>query len=195
MTQTIILPKPDLHGKLSLEAALAKRRSVREYRPDPLQDKEIGQLLWAAQGITDPTGRRTAPSAGALLALELYVVTHAGMYQYEPQSHALVFHLDGDLRQKLSAAALDQECVLKAAAVFVITADYERLARKYGEERSQRYAYMEAGHAAQNLLLQAVALGLAAVPAGAFTDDQVKEVLQLPADQQPLYLIPVGYPK
>ncbi|OGO34635.1 MAG: hypothetical protein A2Z16_05870 [Chloroflexi bacterium RBG_16_54_18] len=141
------------------------------------------------------SGRRTAPSAGALLALEMYVVTHTGLYRYERQAHALSLHQSGDLRQQLSTAALDQICVLKAAAVFVITADFDRLFTKYGKERSRRYAYMEAGHAAQNLLLQAAALGLGAVPAGAFSDVQVKEVLELPADQQPLYLIPAGYRK
>jgi len=180
---------------MTLEEALATRRSVRVYRGDPLKDAEIGQLLWAAQGITDPSGRRTAPSAGNLKSLEIYVLTGEGLYQYLPQAHALKLHLSGDLQRELSAAALDQECVLNASAVFVIAAIYDRLSPKYGDDRSRRYAYMEAGHAAQNLLLQAAALGLAAVPAGAFSDEQVKAVLNLPVDQQPLYLIPVGYPK
>lgn len=195
MTQTRILPKPLLQGKMTLEEVLARRRSVREYRGDQLTDAEIGQLLWAAQGITDPSGRRTAPSAGNLKSLEMYVLTGEGVYQYLPQAHALKLHLSGDLHLELSAAALDQECVRNASAVFVLAAIYEQLAPKYGEDRSRRYAHMEAGHAAQNLLLQAAALGLAAVPAGAFTDDRVKKVLQLPAGQQPLYLVPVGYPK
>ena len=115
MTQTRILPKPVLQGKLTLEEALAKRRSVRDFRSDPLKDEEIGQLLWAAQGITDPSGRRTAPSAGNLQSLELSVLTCEGVYQYLPQEHALKQHLSGDLHLELSAAALDQECVRNAS--------------------------------------------------------------------------------
>jgi len=195
LTENTILPNPVSQGKMTLEEALAKRRSVREFRGDPLKDAEIWQLLWAAQGVTDPSGRRTAPSAGNLKSLEMYVLTGEGIYQYLPQAHALKLHLSGDLHRELSAAALDQECVRNASAVFVIAAIYGQLAPKYGEDRSRRYAHMEAGHAAQNLLLQAAALDLAAVPAGAFTDDRVKKVLQLPAGQQPLYLIPVGHQK
>lgn len=195
MTENTILPIPVSQGKISLEEALAKRRSAREYRGNPLKNEEIGQLLWAAQGITGPSGRRTAPSAGNLQSLEMYVLTGEGLYQYLPQAHALKLHLSGDLHRELSAAALDQECVQNAPAVFVIAAIFGRLSPKYGEDRSRRYAHMEAGHAAQNLLLQAAALGLAAVPAGAFSDERVKEVLKLPGDQQPLYLIPVGHQK
>lgn len=195
MTQTIDLPKPDLRGKITLEQALFKRRSIREYDQEPLTIDEIAQLLWAAQGVTGDSGRRTAPSAGNLQSLEIYVLTEEGFYQYLPMTHELEQRLNGDLHQSLSAAALDQECVLNAPAVFVIAAVFERLVNKYGVERSARYAHLEAGHAAQNLLLQATALGLAAVPAGAFRDAEVKKVLQLPADQQPLYLVPVGHPK
>jgi SagB-type dehydrogenase family enzyme len=193
--QTILLPTPNLKGTLSLEEALVQRRSVREFSDLPLTQEELGQLLWAAQGITNPAGYRTAPSAGALYPLEVYVVTHEGVYHYEPQGHRLALHQQGDLRSALYTVALRQEPVLEAPAVFVITAVYERTESKYGKERSPRYVHLEAGHAAQNLLLQAVALDLGAVPVGAFIDDQVKETLQLPDDHQPLYLIPVGHPK
>jgi SagB-type dehydrogenase family enzyme len=104
-------------------------------------------------------------------------------------------HKSGDLRPALHATALQQDPVLKAPVVFVIAAVYERTQKKYGEERSPRYVHLEAGHAAQNLLLQAVALNLGSVPIGAFIDEQVKEALSLPDDHQPLYLIPVGHPR
>jgi SagB-type dehydrogenase family enzyme len=192
--QTIALPEPRLKGTLTLEETLSKRRSVREFTVEPLSLEEIGQLLWAAQGITHPAGYRTAPSAGALYPLEMYVTTPEGVYHYDPQGHRLNPHLPGDLRPGLHGAALQQELVLNAPAVFVIAAVYERIAQKYGDERSPRYVQLEAGHAAQNLLLQATALDLGAVPIGAFSDDEVKTALSLPADQQPLYLIPVGHP-
>jgi SagB-type dehydrogenase family enzyme len=192
--QTIILPAPRLKGTLTFEEVLAKRRSVREFTEEQLTLEEIGQLLWAAQGITHSAGYRTAPSAGALYPLEVYVITQDGVYHYDPQEHRLSVHMQGDMRPALHAAALRQEPGLKAPAVFVITAVYERIESKYGKERGPRYVHLEAGHAAQNILLQAVALDLGAVPIGAFQDDKVKEVLSLPPNQQPLYLIPVGHP-
>jgi SagB-type dehydrogenase family enzyme len=188
------LPSPIVSGGESLAEALAERRSVRSFADQTLTPSQIGQLLWAAQGITHPQGYRTAPSAGALYPLEAYVVTAAGVYHYEPQGHLVAVHSGGDRRQALYEAALRQEPVREAPAVFVITAIYERTAQKYGADRSPRYVHLEAGHAAQNLLLQAVALGLAAVPIGAFHDEKIQEALGLPEAEEPLYLIPVGHP-
>lgn len=188
------LPTPAVSGDVSLEAALAGRRSVREFSDRPLTAAELGQLLWAAQGITDPRGYRTAPSAGALYPLEIYVATAGGLYHYQPARHALAVVGGSDVRQALYEAALRQEAVSRAPAVFVIAAVYERTAVKYGAERSPRYVHLEAGHAAQNILLQAVALGLGAVPIGAFDDGAIQEAMGLPAEEQPLYLIPVGRP-
>ena len=188
----INLPAPSSAGKMSLEEALQSRRSIRRYSDQPLSEQEISQLLWAAQGVTSPQGYRTAPSAGALYPLELYAVTQSGVYHYDPARHTLGFVQEGDARRKLYEAALKQDPVLKAPLVIVITAVYERTEIKYGEERGPRYVHLEAGHAAQNLLLQAVTLGLGAVPIGAFYDDRVQGALDLPADHMPLYLIPVG---
>lgn len=191
----IPLPAPVRAGQMSLEEALHRRRSVREFSTSPLTEQQIGQLLWAAQGITGPEGLRTAPSAGALYGLEIYVATATGFYRYAPEAHQLERQSEEDLRPALCRAAFDQESVLGAAAVFVIAAVYARIAGKYGEARSVRYVHLEAGHTAQNLLLQAVALGLGSVPMGAFRDAQVHKVLALPAEQSPLYLIPVGATK
>ncbi len=193
-SQTINLPAPRLEGEFSLEEALAKRRSVRQFRPEPLNSEQLSQLLWATQGITDPAGLRTAPSAGALYPLEIYVVLPQGVYHYNPHQHQLSQKRAGDLRPDLHAVALRQDAILQAPLTVVITAVYERTEAKYGKQRSPRYVHMEAGHAAQNLLLQAVALGLGSVPIGAFYDEGVKTALGLPADHQPLYLLPVGYP-
>lgn len=192
---SVKLPAPRQTGRIPLEEALARRRSVRELAPTPLRDVEHGQLLWAAQGITDRArGYRTAPSAGALYPLEIYLVTHAGVFRYEPRMHALEPISSRDVRGTLCEAALGQEMVRDAPAVFVLVGVYARTARKYGEARAERYVQLEAGHAAQNLLLEAVALDLAAVPVGAFDDDAVRRGLGLPASDQPLYLIPVGHP-
>jgi SagB-type dehydrogenase family enzyme len=191
----LALPPPRATGLLSLEEALARRRSVREFSDESLTLAEISQLVWAAQGVTSQYGFRTAPSAGALYPLEVYVVTADGTYHYLPADHALNLVAAGDLRPGLWQVALRQEAVRQAPAVFVIAAVYERTERKYGPGRTPRYVQLEAGHAAQNLLLQAVALDLGAVPIGAFDDAGVQATLSLPADHRPLYLIPVGHPR
>lgn len=191
----IVLPAPRRDGKLSLEAALSRRRSIRSFTNAALTADQIGQLLWAAQGVTDREGFRTAPSAGALYPLECYVVTGTGTFHYEPGSHRLQARSGNDLRDELAKAALDQSPVSEAPVVVVITAVYERTARKYGDDRARRYATLEAGHAAQNLLLEAVALDLGAVPIGAFDDRRVAQLLRLDAREAPLYLIPVGHPR
>jgi len=191
-TVALLTPRPD--GPLSLEQALARRRSVREFTDEPLTWAEISQLLWAAQGITSGWGGRTAPSAGALYPLEIYVATPDGLYHYIPAGHKVEITSQEDLRQVIWRASLRQSAIRQAPAVFVITAVYERTAAKYGD-RARRYVHLEAGHAAQNLLLQAVALNLGAVVIGAFYDDQLAKGLSLPADRAPLYVIPVGHPR
>lgn len=191
------LPEPSCDSDVSLERSLLERRSVRSYRDEPLTLREISRLLWAAQGITDPGGLRTAPSAGALYPLEVYVVSGdvtdlpPGVYRYQSDRHGLLKITGNDRRAELARAALSQSCVAEGAAAFVFTAVYARTTGKYGE-RGIRYVHIEAGHAAQNLLLEATALGLGAVPVGAFSDGDVAELLNLPDDESPLYIIPVG---
>ncbi len=192
--EEMALPEPRLRGLLSFEEALARRRSVRSFTEEELALEEISQLLWAAQGLTAAWGGRTAPSAGALYPLEVYVATADGLYHYVPQGHKAIVVSQADLRPKLWEVALEQDAIRDAPAVFVIAAVYERTAKKYGE-RAERYVKLEAGHACQNILLQAVALDLGAVPIGAFYDDQVQAALSLPPDHEPLYLIPVGHPQ
>jgi len=133
LPQAIALPTPQLKGRLTLEEALALRRSARDFSDIPLTPAELGQLLWAAQGITDPAGLRTAPSAGALYPLELYLVTREGVYHYEPEPHRLTAQVAGDVRRALFEAALQQEAVLNAPAVIAIAAVYARTAQKYGD--------------------------------------------------------------
>jgi SagB-type dehydrogenase family enzyme len=195
VTENVIqLPAPLLHGGMSLEETLAKRESTRNFSSKPLTPSEISQVLWAAQGITRSWGGRATPSAGALYPLELYLVLREGLFHYMPRTHQLIRVSDQNLIDDLSSAALGQECVRGSPAIVVIAAVYERMERKYGR-RGERYVKIEAGHAAQNIHLQAVSLGLGSVPVGAFNDDQVRKVLSLPANHEPLYLIPLGHIK
>jgi SagB-type dehydrogenase family enzyme len=186
------LPAPT-DSSISLEASLRRRRSVRDFTAEHLTMAEIGQLFWAAQGVTAEWGGRTAPSAGALYPLELLAVTPGGVVHYLPDGHRAESTSDRDLRSDLMVAALGQEPVGRAPLVVVVVAVPERTASKYGD-RSDRYVDMEAGHAAQNLLLQAVALDLVAVPVGAFDDDAVARILALPPGHEAKYLLAVGYP-
>ena len=192
---TISLPTPDVAGHLPLETVLTRRRSVRDFTAKPLSYEELSQLLWATQGITSEDGRRTAPSPGALYSLEIYVATADGCYRYLPGAHALEMRADSDLRPTLYWAGQLRRFIRDAAAVFVMTAVYDRIERKYGRERSPLYVHLEAGHAAQNLLLEAVSLGLGGVPVGGFNDGQVKAVLPLDPKEKPIYLIAIGHPE
>jgi len=193
----IELPEPRYNSDVSIEQSLLRRRSIRSYTDELLTLQELSQLLWAAQGVTDPKGFRTAPSAGALYPLELYVVAgdvqdlSPGVYRYDPVEHELIRTMEGDKRLELADAAVWQDFVGEGAIVIVFTAVYERTTVKYGD-RGIRYVHMEAGHAAQNLCLQATAMDLGVVTIGAFYDEEVVELLNLPGDEQPLYIIPVG---
>ena len=193
----IQLPTPLPDSDMSIEEALWTRRSVREYSEEPVPLEKVAQLLWAAQGVTSDRGYRTAPSAGALYPLELYLAAgevenlEAGVYRYEPEGHALIPVSSGDVRSELQAAGLEQSSIGDAPAVIVIAAVYERTSGKYGE-RGTRYVHMETGCAAQNIYLQAVSLDLGTVFIGAFYDQDVQRILSMQKDHQPLAIMPLG---
>ncbi len=196
----ISLPEPRRDGGASIESVLQRRRSVREYRPEPLALADVGQLLWSAQGVTAADGRRTAPSAGGTYPLETYLVAGAleglspGVYHYRPGEHALVATVAGDLRGPLAAVSMNQECVRLSACSILFATVVARTAAKYGGS-AVSYVDMEAGHAAQNVALQAVGLGLGTVMIGAFDEAGLRALLQLPADHHPRYSVAVGRPR
>ncbi|MDZ7696111.1 MAG: SagB/ThcOx family dehydrogenase [Deltaproteobacteria bacterium] len=198
--EVVALPAPSHSGRMSVETALQERRSVREYLDAPMTLAEVSQLLWAAQGITNTYGYRTAPSAGALYPLEVYLVAGrvtdlpAGVYKYRPHPHTLVNIAEVDLRAQLASAALGQSAVRDGAIVLVLAAVYERTTAKYGR-RGVRYVHMEVGHVAQNVYLQAIILELGTVFIGAFSDDRVKDVLKMSDEERPLGIMPIGRPR
>ncbi|HET9601422.1 MAG TPA: SagB/ThcOx family dehydrogenase [Acidimicrobiales bacterium] len=193
LREVTALPTPRTTGAMSLEEAIAQRRSGREFRSDLLPLWLLGQLLWAAQGITGPGGKRAAPSAGALYPLELYVVEPAAILHYLPAGHRVERRSDVDRRPELEAAAFGQDFVGSAPVVVVIVAVVERTRRRYGAVAAD-LVNREAGHAAQNLLLEATAHGLAAVPVGGLDPRAVEVALALPPGHEAVYMIPVGYP-
>ncbi|MEM7324572.1 MAG: SagB/ThcOx family dehydrogenase [Actinomycetota bacterium] len=187
----IELPEPRTDGETSFEQALLQRRAERDFLDQPLSLSQLGQLLWAAQGETGDG--RNAPSAGALYPLEIYIAHADGIYHYRPAGHEVAAVSADDIRAPLAEAALDQRAFHSAPAVIVIAGVNERMAVKY-RNRAEQYVLIEVGHAGQNLLMQAAVLGIGAVPTGAFHDDDVAELFNLPDGTEPLYLIPVGLP-
>ncbi len=200
INETIELPAPRHDGNVSVERTLRNRRSVRNLSTDAIGLTDLSQLLWATQGITDPRGFRTAPSAGALYPLQLYVVIGnvtnlpPGIYKYQANGHQLIQISAEDKRKAIARAAWGQRWVRNNAALVVFSVNESRTTRKY-RRRGIRYVHIEVGHAAQNLFLQAQALGLGAAVVGAFSDDFVKEILDLPKNERPIYLMPVGKPR
>ncbi len=189
--EKVELPQPSRAGGMSLNEAMARRRSVRSFTATVLTQQEISQLLWAAQGITDDKGHRTAPSAHAGYFLHVYLATPEGFFEYVPAGHHLQKLAGKDLRAALST----QKTVSGAPAVFVITGDFARGAQGAGAETAARFINLEAGHAAQNVLLQATALGLGAVPVGGIDPKQIQSAAPVAAQSTPIYLIPVGHPQ
>jgi SagB-type dehydrogenase family enzyme len=191
------LPRPRATGPLSVEEAIRRRRSVRAFAADRVDLMQVSQILWAAQGETGAEGLRAAPSAGALYPLEVFVVAGAvdclaaGVYRFVPQRCVLREVRTGDRRSALAHATLEQGWISDAPAVVVLAAVFARTMRKYGE-RGRRYVHMEVGHAAQNIYLQAEALGLGSTIVGAFLDEKVAEVVGMEPDEEPLGILPVG---
>jgi len=197
--ERVTLPPPAHGGEMALAAALGERRSLRDFSGAAVDLGEVAQLLWAAQGITHPMGLRTAPSAGALYPLECHLVAGAvtglaaAVYRYDPRRHDLAPSVEGDRRGELAAAALGQTWMAAAPAVIAIAAVARRTTAKYGE-RGLRYVHIETGHAAENVYLQAAALGLGTTIVGAFDDERVHGLLAMAPDEDPLALLPVGRP-
>lgn len=195
------LPKPILKGGLSVEEAIYRRRSFRNYSFSSVSLKEVSQMLWASQGITDEfNGFRSAPSAGATYPLNVYLVSlnieslPSGLYKYIPKDHKLLVIFEKDaklLSREIYYSCLEQESFLYCAGVIVITAIFERTVRRYGTV-GERFVYMEVGHVSQNIYLQCVSLGIGTVAVGAFDDVRLKSVLGLPIEEKPLYLMPFG---
>ncbi len=182
------------YTNVSVEDCLGKRRSVRSFKDKDLTLQEISNILWAAQGITDEQNElRSAPSAGATYPLEIFVAKKDGLFRYVPLTHGLKKENSKDLRNDIVKSALNQTFIAEAGIVVIITAIFDRTTLRYGD-RGFRYVYNEVGHCAQNIHLEAVALGLGSVPIGAFDDEKLKKVLGLD-EEEPLYVIPVGYPK
>ena len=196
----IFLPKPNISGRVTVEQTIKNRRSIREYSQEPIELADLSQLLWAAQGVTCEGGYRSAPSAGATYPLETYVAVfnvenlENGIYKYGCIDHSVGSFKSGDFAGELCEACFNQPCVKNATACIIFTAVESRTTKKYGP-KANVYVAMEAGHAAQNVYLQAAALELGVVAVGGFDSNKLAKVLGLSGEEKPLYLLAVGKPK
>lgn len=201
----VALPKPSLKSGVSIEEAMARRRSVRNYSEQALTLEEVGQVLWAAYGVTletDPDnlrgGLKTAPSAGATYPLELYLGAwqvkdlEPGFYRYEPFGHKLYPVRLGDFRQVLAVACYNQACVANAPASLVFSAVFERTTKVYGDRGRLRYVPMDLGHSAENVYLQVESLNMGTVAVGAFDDLKLQLAVPMTRSEEPLYVMPLG---
>lgn len=195
------LLNPQTDGKVSLEKTIRDRRTIRSFTSQQLTLEQFSQLLWAAYGITEDRGyKRAAASGGACYPMDIYAVVgedgikgiNAGIYHYEPMGHTVSLWVDGDLRKEVAQASLGQMWMARPPLSLVITAEYVRITRRYGD-RGVRYAMIEAGHIGQNIFLQAEALGLGAGIVGAFQDEDVIRAMGIPRSHEPLLIMPVGY--
>lgn len=198
MAQDVIkFEQPELKGKFSLEELLWQRSSLREYQDKTPTWEHIGKLLWAAQGVTRPvSGGRTAPSAWSAYPLDIYVIVPDGVWHYIPKDHAVEQIKDHDIRDELGDTGLPQSTVHQSPCVFIFTADLNRLipfCEILGDVL--RYTHQESGHAAQNLILQAGAIGMGGVPIGANIPIKGQQVIGIPPEQKVVYIIATGYKK
>ena len=204
---TYILPAPQTDGTISVEQALVNRRSHRNFTDEAISAEQLSQVLWAAYGITIPIpdnpnlrgGLRTAPSAGALYPFEIYILVgkvtdiETGLYQYISQEHKIVKVTDKDLRESLSVAAFGQVQIKEAPISLLYAAIYSRMTGKYGDRGRDRFVCIDLGHSAQNVYLQAEALNLGTCAIGGFNDEEVVKLMQLPEEEVPLFIMPVGH--
>jgi SagB-type dehydrogenase family enzyme len=203
-SRVIRLPTEFPGEALSWIEILRRRRSIRSFTAQPLRLGDLAFLLWASTGIQRKERGyefRTVPSAGALYPIETYVVVNnvaeldKGLYHYRIREHALEELKAADLADEAAHAALEQDMAAQAAAVFVWTAIFQRSKWKYAQ-RAYRYAYLDAGHIAQNLALCATSLGLGTCQIGAFFDEEVNRLVGVDGvEESALYLSAVGYPK
>lgn len=191
----IPLPSPATTAGMPLRQALATRRSQRTFGEEALTLNQVGQLLWAGQGVTSPEGHRTSPSAGALFPFEVYLVAERvrglapGLYHYRVGEHHLALVRPGHFAERLQAIAVGQAWVGEGAASFVLVGVVPRTAQKY-RGRAERFVAMESGAIAQSMLLQATDLGLGAVLVGGFEEAALQKLIG--SDAYPLAVVTVG---
>lgn len=176
------VPLPEPHSlNAPLDQVLAARRTRRTFGGGTLSLPALSTWLGAGFGVVEPApgpgqrARRTAPSAGGLYPVQVWVfpnrVEQLGQrfYRYLPDDRCLVEASPPVSARRVQAALCEEPAAAESAVVFVLVLQAERTRRKYGA-RGYRYALLDAGHVAQNLCLAAAALELPIQPSCGFYD-------------------------
>lgn len=160
--------------------------------------------MWGTYGVTARkygSLLKRAPSAGALYPLDIYCVVGKGgvdnlapgVYHFNPEDHSVSLLREGDLRAEVARHSLHQVWMARAPLMLIVTGEYERSTTKYGL-RGVTYTHIEAGCVGQNIFLQAEAIGLKVGIVGAFNNREVMTTTGLPSSNEPLLIMPVGFP-
>jgi nitroreductase len=184
------LPPPRTEGGLPLMQAIAKRRSMREYSDRLLGDETLSDLLWAAFGVNRPDGGRTAPYARHILAIDVYAARADGVWLYEPKAHALLPHLEADIR-----AETGDDAFLSVAPLNLVYVAHGELLKEMSAEEARLNAAVDAAFIGENVYLFCASEGLATVFRGALDADKLGRALKLPDQQFVTYAQTVGYPR
>lgn len=201
--EKVKLPSPEV-SSMSVDDALAKRRSVRSFAEKPMTMAQVSAIVLAADGITRERRGvqfRTAPSGGALYPMELYMAASnvtgltEGLYHFHPADSSLELVEAGDFSNRVHEASFEQGSVGSSPITLIISARWERSTRKYAD-RGYRYTYIETGAICQNVYLKAASLGLGTVAVGAFNDELTNELLGIDGESEAaILMMPVGLPK
>ena len=202
--ENVKLPPPEITGGMAINQAIHARRSIRNYREAPISLRDLGQLLWSAQGITDTkTGHRAAPSAVATYPLKLYAVVKeggvtglpAGVYLYAPKDHGLTIVKKGNFYPDVVASMhFYNSWVEKSAVVFIFTGA-STLIEKMSKDSGMLFTDLEAGMAAENLLLESVSLGLGGCTIGGFKSEKAAALIGIDKNVRLLLIVSVGRPE
>ena len=191
------LPEPNLQSNFSLEQALKQRRSRRDFSDNPISLNQLSQVLWAAYGITKEPIYKTAPSAGAIYPMTIYVSTckvknmENGFYRYIPETHSLKLIDDNNYKKIIYKLGYRQNCLKNPAFTILMAANFNKIENRYGN-KAKRYTFMEAGHISQNIYLQVESLGLGTVAVGAFNEASMNKNLPVKAEENIIYIMPIG---
>lgn len=200
--KTIKLSDPNKTRGLPVMEALAKRASVRDWSDKDLSLQDLSDLLWAANGINRPDGRRTAPSAMNAQDVDIYVFMKDGAYKYDAAAHALLPIVAGDYRLTVTPPRMPGAKPeskpgpppTPAPVLLVLVTDTGKF--RMGEtEMKLRIGALDVGIVSGNIGVFCAGTGLATRPRGSMDTAKIKELLKLTETQYPLLNHPVGYPK
>lgn len=187
--QNIKLPEPETEGGKPFYNVLKDRQTNRNFSDTPLEKQELSNLLWCANGINRPDGKRTAPSARNCQEIDIYVLTKNGIYLYEPKEYVLLQLSRKDIRKNVSKRC---EFTADAPVVLVYVANYDKM-KGFDKDAREFYGATDCGFVSQNVYLYCASVGLNTVVLGAIEREDLRSILKI-ENGKVVLAQPVGYP-